>query len=338
MIVLKQLKKLDLNKASGPNGISARLLKDTAEQIAPSLTSLFNMSLYQGEVPEDWKLANIVPIYRKGTKTFVENYRPISLLPILSKVIERCVLAGIKEHVFRLINSAQHGFQPGRSCVAQLTSVLDYIGSQLRKQTDIIYLDMSKAFDKVNHTLLLDKLRRFNISGTLLNWFSSYLRGRRQRVTVLGATSRELPVTSGVPQGSILGPILFLLFVNELPDVATSSTVACFADDTKLYKRVDHVDDATALQSNLSKLVVWSETSGMKFNRTKCVSQRITHKMNPVRYPYTIEETSLRCSETEKYERESRFVWTASCWLASKRKLLLYDASNWLIARISPTI
>ena len=162
------------------------------------------------------------------------NYRPISLLPVISKVLERCVLAGLGDHISHLISPEQHGLLAGRSCVTQLTSVLHFIGSQMDagKQIDIIYLDMSKAFDKVDHTKLLGRLHQYGITGKLHDWFRSYLQGRKQQVTVLGATSRELPVTSGVPQGFLLGPILFLLFVDDLPNTVKTSRVACYADDT----------------------------------------------------------------------------------------------------------
>ena len=131
-------------------------MKETADQISPSLTRSFNKSLRLGIFPGDWKLANIVPIFKKGKRDSVENYCPISLLPVISKVLERCVLAGLRDHISHLISPEQHGFLAGRSCVTQLTSVLHYIGGQLDagKQIDIIYLDMSKAFDKVDHTKL----------------------------------------------------------------------------------------------------------------------------------------------------------------------------------------
>ena len=194
---------------------------------------------------------NSIIVYKKAEKDQVENYRPISLLSIISKVLERCVLRNIRDHLVVLINNSQHGFIPGKSCTSQLLEVHDYIGSLLDagKQTDVIYMDMSKAFDKVNHQILIHKLDNcFGISGSLLGWFSSYLLNRRQRVTVLGATSSEKPVMSGVPQGSILGPILFLLYVNDLPDVVNNAKVASFADDTKLFKCVDYHIDGASIQ------------------------------------------------------------------------------------------
>ena len=222
-MVLTSFKQLDINKTTGSDGIPVRLLKETADQIAPPLTMLLNKSLRLGIFPGDWKLANVVPIFKKGRRDFVENYCPISLLPVISKVLERCVLAGLRDHISQLIIREQHGFLAGRSCVTQLTSVLHYIGDQLDagKQIDITYLDMSKAFDKVDHTKFLVRLHQYGqprpqgafpwlffrrpgksglgtrlqygVTGRLHDWFRSYLQGRKQQATVFGATSRELP-------------------------------------------------------------------------------------------------------------------------------------------------
>ena len=190
-------------------------------------------------------------------KEHVQNYRPISLLCIVSKVLESCISNNIWEHLQEIMNDHQHGFMPGRSSTSQLVGVLDKIGKVLDRgeQIDVIYLDMTKAFDKFNHELLINKLRRFGFKTNLLKqtyyyWFQSYLYHRRQQVTVLGSTSSSLPVTSGVPQGSILGPTLFLLYVNDLPDAVTSSTIATFADDTKLFKRIASNTDSNKLQEN----------------------------------------------------------------------------------------
>jgi hypothetical protein len=161
------------------------------------------------------------------------------------------------------------------------------------KQTDVIYMDMSKAFDKVNHETLLNKLNNcFNNSGNLLCWFKTYLLDRRKRVTVLGATSSEKLVLSGVPQGSILGPILFLLYVNDLPDAVKNSKISSFADDT--------ISDASLLQSDLNSLGNWSTNSGLVFNQDKCKLQQITRKKNPIDFFYEINNKLLEISWEEK--------------------------------------
>ena len=162
-------------------------------------------------------------------------------------------------------------------------------------------MDMTRAFDRVNHKALIHKLQTcFHVSGNLLSWFRSYVEGRRQRVTVLGATSADKPVTSGVPQGSILGPILFLLYVNDLPDVVQHSNIACFADDTKLYKCIDSNPDASLLQRDLTNLGNWSASSGLTFNEDKCKCQRITRKVKPVEHSYQLAGKPLEVTTAEK--------------------------------------
>ena len=189
--------------------------------------------------------------------------------------------------MMQLINRSQHGFIPGRSCTTQLIETLDHIGALLDsgKQIGIIFMDMSKAFDKVNHAALIRKLQYYNIGGSLLNWFSSYLHGRQQRVTALGATSSTKTVGSGVPQGSILGPILFLLYVNDQPDVIENSNVASFADDTKLFRCIDSINDTASLQADLQTLDSWSSSSGLVFNELKCRCMYVTRKTDPIIYP-----------------------------------------------------
>ena len=277
------LANLDITKATGPDEISACLLKETAPVISTSLCSLYNKSLNQGVFPQEWKIANIVPVYKKGDKEHVENYRPISLLCIVSKVFERCVLNNMRELIY--ISGDQDiatRIYSGKSCVTNLLEVLNYIGSVLDTggQIDTVYLYMSKAFDKVNHKSLLLKLQSIGTGESLLQWFQSYLANQRQ-VTVHGFTSINLPMTSGVPQGSMLGPVLFSLYVNDLPDAVTSSHVAMFADDTKLFKKIHTTQDCNLLQNDLDQLERWSGNSGLKFNASNCNSQMITRKLKP---------------------------------------------------------
>ena len=171
---------------------------------------------------------------------------------------------------------------------------------------------MSKAFDKVDHTKLLGRLHQYGITGKLHHWFRSYLQGRKQQVTVLGATSRELPVTSGVQQGPLLGQILFLLFVDDLPNTVKTSRVA---DDTKLFKSIDSITDCNALQSDLNDLVSWFESSGLIFNQSKCKYQCITRKKSPVQPTYIINETPLESCDTEK----DLGVWVSSNLTSDKQ-------------------
>ena len=274
------LTSLDTNKATGSDEIPARLLKETASIIVPSICKLFNKSLEQGTVPQDWKLANVVPVYKKCDKEHTENYRPISLLPIISKVFERSIFMNIRRQFSRAIHDHQHGFLQGKSCVTNLLEALEYVGACLDTggQVDILYLDMFKAFDRINHKRLMEKLANSGIGGNLLNWFRSYLTDRRQRVTVLGVTSKQLPVYSGAPQGSILGPALFLLYVNDLLEAPTSSRAVMFADDTKLFSTIKSHYDVAALQNDLGTLEHWSTVSGLSFNQSKCKHQTLTRK------------------------------------------------------------
>ena len=168
--------------------------------------------------------------------------------------------------------------------------VLDYIGSELDNggQVDAIYLDLSKAFDKVSHSRLKQKLRMAGFGGNLIQWFDSYLTNRQQRVTVLEATSATLPVTSGFPQGSILGPVLFALYVNDLADAVNSSQVAMFADDTKLFSTIKTKNNCEHLQNDLNNLRVWSSESGLSFNDKKCKAQHITRIFTPLTTTYKL--------------------------------------------------
>ena len=276
------LDNLDSNKATGPDEISGRILKECARELTPSITKLCNLSLSQGKFPHSWKLANVVPVYKKGCRDSVENYRPVSLLSIVSKVLERAVINNIYDVLIPKLTLLQHGFLRGKSTVTQLLSVFHEISSHLDNsgQTDVIYLDFSKAFDSVPHHLLIHKLKSFGFNGSLLNWIGSYLTNRTQRVVIDGEMSSCLPVVSGVPQGSILGPLLFLLYINDISnDLSSDSKIALFADDAKIFRHIFSLTDCISLQSDLSILESWSKIWLMNFNAKKCKVMSIARKV-----------------------------------------------------------
>ena len=235
--VLAALKSVSPYKACGPDNVSARIVAECAEELAVPLAILCRASVASGVFPNRWKGANIVPIFKKGDRRDPNNYRSVSLLPLFGKVLERIVFDQLFRHVSPVISAEQHGFMPRRSCMTNLAvylrSAWDAIseGSQL----DAIYTDYSAAFQSVNHTLLTHKLEQsFHVRDLALKWFISYLADRRQRVIVNGKTSHWQPVTSGVPEGSLLAPILFTIFINDLPASITSDCLM-YADDVKLY-------------------------------------------------------------------------------------------------------
>ena len=278
---------LDTSKASGPDGIPSRLLQACSLEIAPSICELFNYSLHTGHIPSEWKSANVTPVHKKECKELAENYRPISLLPILSKVLERCVCLRLYNHIKHLITQSQHGFLRQRSCITQLLSVLHTIGQSLDKniQTDIIYLDFAKAFDSVDHQFLLQKLKSHGVRGKLYNWFANYLSGRCQRVVIDGTASNWAPVTSGVPQGSILGPVLFVIFINDLPyTLPDEKMAALYADDTKVCNSIRSKADCKKVQQALTNLECWICDNNLDFNSSKRKVLTITRKKSPLIY------------------------------------------------------
>ena len=288
--VYKVLCTLNSHKAYGCDNLSPLVLRECASQLSPSLALLFNLSMSAGVVPNQWKEANVVPIHKKGDTNNVENYRPVSLLSSVSKVMERCIYNQIYPVVEPRLSTAQHGFMKFKSCTTQLLDMYHMIGSVLDAsgQADIIYLDFSKAFDSVNHKLLIHKLKAFGVNGKLLSWLHSYLSNRTQHVVLEGNESKWLPVLSGVPQGSILGPLLFLLFINDMPSVCKSSKIGLFADDAKIFRKIDDVSDCLLLQSDIDMLYKWSVIWKMNFNPSKCKVLTVSRRKAPVCFNYCL--------------------------------------------------
>ena len=237
--VLKLLKKTNPNKACGPDQITARILRDLAQEIAPFLTRIFQSALDSGNVPKDWKYANVTAIFKKGDRFKASNYRPVSLTCLCCKIQEHILTSNILKHLDKntILTDCQHGFRARRSCETQLLTLTYELAKSLDKgiQQDLIILDFSKAFDKVPHQRLIAKLDFYGIRGSTLNWIKAFLSNRSQQVIVDGATSDRAPVVSGVPQGTVLGPLLFLIFINDLPECVTSRT-RLFANDAIVYR------------------------------------------------------------------------------------------------------
>ena len=304
--VSNELKSLNVNKAIGPDGIPTAVLKECHTEISHSLSTIFNLSLLTGTVPKAWKEANIVPIYKKGNPNLVTNYRPVSLLPVISKILEKLIHTKILPHILPKITQSQHGFMPSRSTVTQLLSTFTQVNQALDSgtRTDIIYFDLAKAFDSVPHKLLTYKLQSFGFNGPLLNWFSHYLLDRQQRVVINGSKSTWSPVISGVPQGATLGPLKFILYVNDLPNTLSPNTqCGIFADDTKILRQITTTQDTKLLQTDIDKLFDWSTNWGLKFNPKKCMVLSINrqHTRNNIDlFDYTMNGTKLKSEENVK--------------------------------------
>ena len=276
--VFETLSALKPNKSPGPDGIHPKVLRELADVIATPLNIIYNKSLSTGKIPESWKKANITPIYKKGNRHLPSNYRPISLTPVASKVMETLIRNALVAHMKEngLFANQQNGFMAGRSCTTQLLSTLDQWTRALDEDycLDAIFLDFQKAFDTVPHHRLIRKLHGYGIDGALLEWIKSFLADRQQCVVVNGQKSAWTPVLSGVPQGSVLGPILFVIYINDLPEESTSD-IQLFADDTKVYRTIRTPEDCLQLQRDLDNLQAWATRWQMKFHPQKCKVMRI---------------------------------------------------------------
>jgi len=270
--IVAEIKKLDSNKGSGPDGISPLFIKSCVDSLLEPLYIIFNKSLHEGVFPDRWKHANVLPIYKTGDKSKVENYRPISLLSAFGKLLEAIVASELFHLARDRITPQQHGFFAGRSTSTNLVSfiqrALDTMDS--RRRLDAVYTDFSKAFDKVHHATLLVKLGGFGVHGSLLRWFESYISFRTMCVTVNNYKSEQVTVTSGVPQGSHLGPLLFSVFVNDIATCFEHSEFLMYADDLKIFKVIETSVDSEDLQADLNALVVYCQTHRLNLNLNKC--------------------------------------------------------------------
>jgi len=318
--VKRTLSKLNISKANGPDNISNRLLKECSASLAKPACNLFNACMEQGYYPAPWKRANSSPVFKKDDKHNKNNYRPISLLPCLSKVFERLIYIEMYEFCIEnnLLTERNSGFKELDSTVNQLVHIVHsiYQGLDTHKNVCSVFLDISKAFDKVYHRGLLFKLKQIGISGKLFKLLESYLSDRYHRVVINGVCSDWKPVQSGVPQGSILGPLLFLIFINDIVD-DIKSNIYIFADDTSLMQYIDphnvNISFAT-INEDLHRLHEWSIQWRADFNALKSSYIIFTKCLNRPLYPPIMMGNS-QISEVDHHKHlgvvlDSKLDWT----------------------------
>ena len=285
-IIRRFLSNINSNKAQGPDRIHGKVLKNCAGSISYPLSLLFRLSYNTGYIPSEWKYANVVPIHKKGSKNDVKNYRPISLTSLIMKTFERVVKDELLLRVSHKLSMKQHGFLAKRSCTSNLVTLCDSLALSLNENisVNVVYFDFAKAFDTVNHDLILHKLKhQYNIDGRMLKFIANYLHNRKQCVVIGNSSSTPRSVNSGVPQGSILGPILFVLFINDITTGLTSGTeCALYADDTKIWREISNHNDSTILQHDIDFLKSWADANKMRFHPEKCKTLHVTNSRTTV--------------------------------------------------------
>ena len=304
-MVYNKLKDLDPNKSFGPDEIHPKMLIEIADYVAEPLAIIMNKTLENGTLPDDWKMAHVTPIYKnKGEQNLAINYRPVSLTSIVCKTMESLLREHIMAHLLNkeLLSNKQYGFISKRSTVTQLLNYIDKCCESIAngKVVDSIYFDFAKAFDTVPHRRLQKKLESYGIRGPLLKWITSFLTDRKQLVKVNQARSTTNPVISGIPQGSVLGPLLFVIYINDLPENVVSS-IFLFADDTKIFKEVNSINDSKIIQKDIDELEKWSNDWLLRFHPDKCHVLTIGKHSNIVHaHPYSLAGNQLEHTFIEK--------------------------------------
>lgn len=292
--ILSALKKLKPKFTKGPDDVPAFIVRDCAHAFVEPLCIIFNMSLKSGIFPDIWKKSRVCPVYKKGEKNNIENYRQITIICNFAKVFEIALHNVLYPHIEGQISVHQHGFVKNRSTVSNLFCITQYVAQymDLNGQVDVLYTDFSKAFDRVDHHLLLHKLDLAGLSMLLLNLFNSYLSQRTQYVECRGVKSFEISVTSGVPQGSVLGPLLFILFINDIVD-NLDVCYLLYADDMKLFCNVNSEADCEKLQNELKKVNDWCSLNNLPLNVEKCNVMSYYRKQSPILKEYQLNDKIL---------------------------------------------
>lgn len=304
--VLCLLHKLDVKKSPGPDELSNTFLSRYAVWVAKYLHRIYTASLDAAVIPDDWRSAKIIPVHKSGSTLEVNNYRPVSLTSTCCKLFEHIIFKAMITYLEnnKLLYAQQHGFRSGLSTVTQLAEITDDLirTLNLKGQTDAIFLDFSKAFDVVPHQNLITKLLAIGIEQKVVAWIASYLSNRRQCVTINGCLSKELAVHSGVPQGSVLGPLLFLVYINDIYFcVEPPIQIKLFADDCVVYTSINNQEDQIKLNDALRSINEWCIRWGLKINRSKTNSVTFTNKTLPLHFTYFIGNAAITRADRVKY-------------------------------------
>lgn len=286
--------------STGHDGIPATLVKAFHEIFTPILYDIFNNSLRAGVFPDMWRKSVVVPVYKSGSRTTASNYRPVSLLCTFSKLFEMVVHKTLSFRLKNVLSSNQHGFVAGRSTTTNLISFMSIASKVVcqRGQLDVVYFDLSKAFDVVDHDILVSKLCGIGVCGKLHNWFQNYLSNRTCVARANGAYSFTYTATSGVPQGSVLGPLLFSIFVNDVCKQIVNSSFLQYADDIKIFKEIRTISDCKFLQEDINSFSKWCSLNGLLLNSSKTKVMSYSRKTQTTCFPYSVRSDVL-CRSSE---------------------------------------
>lgn len=301
--IAKLIESFDGNKANSPDLIPMIFYINTSKTISIPLEIIFNKAITSMTFPSKWKHSLISPIFKAGDKANIENYRPISIISAISKIFEKGIYLHIHNQTCNQISDMQHGFTTGKSTLSNLLEYNNYLAKNMVKgnQVDTIFTDMTKAFDRIDHSLLLEKLKRYDLEICLIKLIESFLRNRTQTVCVYGAKSQAINPLSSVPQGSILSPLLFALFINDLPN-RISSNLLMYADDVKIFRKITNMHEAQLLQNDINSLKEWCNENKLNLNTSKCYVMSTTRKThhNIHLFNYKIDNTPLMRVSTYK--------------------------------------
>lgn len=287
--IAKHIDELPYDFTSGPDGIPPAVLKCCAEVLLPPLKTIFQKSLNYGHFPTLWKNSYIIPIHKSGNKNEISNYRPIAKLSAIPKLFESIIYSAIMPICKRLISANQHGFLAARSTTTNLLEFtsLAVEGFVSGFQTDCVYTDFSKAFDKLSHSIIILKLRKLGFPPALLVWFQSYLAGRTYQVLFRGSQSVPIEASSGVPQGSHLGPLLFILSIDDIVPLLKHCRILIYADDIKLFRHIKSIEDCKLLQVDLDTFYSWCTNNNLVLNISKCEVMTFCRRRGPIIHDYT---------------------------------------------------